>query len=222
MNSVKEKKVVSEIVNVNYWNEFYKKVAIDKESTFCSFIKKEIKDDVVIIDIGCGSGRDTLSFAKEGYQVYGIDRSTKAIEMNNENVKHIKNIEFINIDVADESILQKFIEDVLAKNYAKKLMIYSRFFLHSINKETESVLLHTLTKNLNRGDLLMLEFRTIEDEKIEKIYSDHYRRYIDSDELKTELEYKHGFSTEYYYKGQGLSIYKNEDPYLARLILKKK
>lgn len=218
MNSISEKN------NVSYWNEFYKKVTLDEESTFCTFIKEEIKEDVVIIDIGCGSGRDTRSFAKEGYQVYGIDRSTEAIMMNNENVKHISNIEFFNIDISDESKLQNCIYEIIAteKNCTKKLMIYSRFFLHSINKETEIILLHILSKILKSEDLLVLEFRTIEDEKIEKVYSDHYRRYIDSDGLKKDLEVKYGFSTEFYYKGQGLSIYENEDPYLARMILKKK
>lgn len=218
MNNISEKN------NVSYWNEFYKKVALDEESTFCTFIKEEIRDDVVIIDIGCGSGRDTRSFAKEGYQIYGIDRSIEAINMNNENVKHISNIEFFNIDIADERKLQSFIDNIIAtkKNYEKKLMIYSRFFLHSINKETELILLHILSMVLKREDLLVLEFRTIEDEKIEKVYSDHYRRYIDSDELKDDLENKYEFSTEYYYKGRGLSIYKNEDPYLARMILKKR
>ncbi|WP_193766967.1 class I SAM-dependent methyltransferase [Lysinibacillus parviboronicapiens] len=218
MNSVSEKN------NVSYWNEFYKKVAIDEESTFCSFIKKEIKEDVVIIDIGCGSGRDTRSFAKEGYQVYGIDRSTEAINMNNEHVKHISNIEFINIDIADKSNLQRFLEYVstIEENATKKIMIYSRFFLHSINKETELILLHILSKNLKSEDLLVLEFRTTEDEKIEKVYNNHYRRYIDSDELKKDLETKYGFFNQYYYKGQGLSIYQNENPYLARMIFKKK
>ncbi|WP_419185159.1 class I SAM-dependent methyltransferase [Lysinibacillus sphaericus] len=38
-----------------------------------------MKKDSVILDIGCGSGRDTRSFAKNGIQVYGIDRLVEAI-----------------------------------------------------------------------------------------------------------------------------------------------
>lgn len=213
---------VSEKNNVDYWNEFYRKVSLDEESTFCSFIKQKLKEDVLIIDIGCGSGRDTRSFAKEGYQVYGVDRSTSAILMNNENVKHINNINFLNIDIADESNLQKLMDEVLNNNKDKKILVYSRFLLHSINKETETILLQILSKKLKSEDLIALEFRTIEDEEIEKVYSNHYRRYIDSEELIGNLENIYGFSTEYYYKGRGLSFYKNEDPYLARMIIKKK
>lgn len=217
-------KSVSEKNNVDYWNEFYKNVSIDEESTFCSFVKNKINKNSVIIDIGCGSGRDTRSFAKEGIQVYGIDRSVEAINKNNENVRNISNIKFVNIDIADEHRLRKFIDDVSAetKKNAKKLIVYSRFFLHSINKETEKILLNILSEGLQSGDLIMLEYRTIEDESIDKIYNNHYRRYIDSEELNNNLEQNYGFTSVYFYKGQGLSVYKSENPYLARMILKKK
>lgn len=216
--------IVSENNNIDYWNDFYKKVIIEEESTFCTFIKKEINEDLFIIDIGCGSGRDTHSFAKEGHQVYGIDRSVEAINMNNDNVKGITNMNFINIDISKEKELHLFIEDVsdTATKNSKKLMIYSRFFLHSINNDTEEILLKVLSKLLKTGDLLVLEFRTIEDEKIDKVYNNHYRRYINADELHRILEKNYGFTSEYFHKGQGLSIYKNEDPYLARIIMKKK
>lgn len=210
---------VSEKENVNYWNDFYNKVTLDDESTFCSFIKNIIDQDVTIIDIGCGSGRDTYSFAKEGYKIYGIDRSIEAIKKNNEKVKSISNIEFQNIDIGEENELHDFICRVMSDE--KKLLIYSRFFLHSINKETEEFFLNILSKVLRQGDVLALEFRTIEDENIDKVYNNHYRRYINAKELKVSLEQDFSFTTDYFHKGQGLSKFKDEDPYLGRMILTK-
>ena len=40
-----------------------------------------LPSDAVILDAGCGSGRDTDIFAEEGYTVYGIDFSPKMINL---------------------------------------------------------------------------------------------------------------------------------------------
>lgn len=45
-----------------------------------------------ILDLGCGSGRDTLAFKSKGYKVEAIDYSEqlvkKAIQLTRVNVKH--------------------------------------------------------------------------------------------------------------------------------------
>ena len=46
----------------------------------------------MILDLGCGSGRDTLAFKNKGYQVTAIDYSAelvkKATDMTGINVRH--------------------------------------------------------------------------------------------------------------------------------------
>lgn len=217
-------KNVSEKENITYWNEFYKKVMIDKESSFCTFVKGQFSNNFSVIDVGCGSGRDTRAFAKDGYNIVGIDRSIEVIEANNNQVNKIQSISFENIDVGDIKEFALFLQRIRNRFKAveNKILIYSRFFLHSINADTEEVMFNLLSDSLQKGDKLALEFRTLEDQRIGKIYDNHYRRFIDSDALKMKLEERYSFKIEYYYKGQGLSIFQGEDPYLARILCTKK
>ncbi|GGE81774.1 class I SAM-dependent methyltransferase [Priestia taiwanensis] len=227
MQLVKEKnQPVGETVNLAYWNEFYKRFYIEEESTFCSYIKSRIDKDTLIIDIGCGTGQDIRSFYREGFCVTGIDRSLEVINSNNNVIKQAgyrDSIDFKQVDISSESELSKFIQEKLeeARGRKKKLLVYSRFFLHSINQQTEEVLLKTLAKQLDNGDLFAAEFRTIEDANKEKVYNNHYRRFVDSEQLVKNLEEVYRFEVLEYTKGTGFSIYKGEDPYLARIIARK-
>ncbi|MFJ8257664.1 class I SAM-dependent methyltransferase [Peribacillus asahii] len=219
-------RLVSEKENLYYWEEFYKKFKLDEESSFCKYIKNEINKNTTIIDIGCGTGRDTRSFSKAGYRVVGIDRSEEAISSNNNHLKEIGEngcISFKVIDISDGEELSTFISGMVeeASFLGNQLLIYTRFFLHSINRETEEILLRTITNSLNSGDMFAAEFRTIEDQSREKVYNDHYRRYVDSELLVNELEQKYSFEVIEYSKGVGFSVFKNEDPFLARVIAKK-
>ncbi len=94
--------------------------------------KYDIKKDVRrILDVGCGNGRHVVFFAEHGYDVYGIDISSKAIEiantwisMNelNANVK-VGNIEKLRFDdeYFDVVILHEVLDHVTFSN-AKKSM----------------------------------------------------------------------------------------------------
>ena len=64
---------------------------VDMESLyqpFCEYLPKQ----AIILDLGCGSGRDTLAFKNKGYEVDAIDYSEelvkKAIELTSVNVRY--------------------------------------------------------------------------------------------------------------------------------------
>ena len=44
------------------------------------FVRKYLKEDSKILDVGFGSGRDMLHFKNEGYDVYGIDLEDKFVK----------------------------------------------------------------------------------------------------------------------------------------------
>jgi tellurite methyltransferase len=213
--------------NKKYWDEFYKEARIQEESTFCKYIKNIFDKNTIILDVGCGSGRDTFSFAKENYDVVGIDRSKEAIRFNQsikeQLNKKVKNIEFHTVDLSNPKLLSEII--IRLSNKAelerKNLVIYLRFLLHSINEKTEEIMLTTLSNNLPKGSIFVAEFRTIEDKKLNKVYGNHYRRFIIAEKLLSKLKGKYNFSEILFVKGTGFSIYKGEDPYLARIIMEK-
>ncbi|RNB90103.1 class I SAM-dependent methyltransferase [Brevibacillus nitrificans] len=214
--------------SVEYWNEYYKKEKIQEESTFCTYIKKQINNSSIILDVGCGSGRDTFAFASDGYEAVGIDRSEEAIKFNNEKKYHgihakLK-IDFQVVDLNDSFSLNRILEELCQKSLREKknMVVYLRFLLHSINETTEKVLLKSISKHLPKGSYLAAEFRTIEDQGLDKLYDDHYRRFIVAEDLVRDLEDQHQFATIAFTKGTGLSKYKGEDPFLARILMQKK
>jgi hypothetical protein len=53
---------------------------------------------------------------------------------------------------------------------------------------------------------------------LEKEYGNHYRRFVDPKQLKSKLD-KMGININYFIEGQGYAKYKNDDAYVARLIV---
>lgn len=174
-----------------------------------------------VLDIGCGSGRD--SFARRGYQVYGIDGSKQAVDNNNylaRRAPYRYAPMFKQVNVLDEQQLKEAFE--IVQKYKEvsgvHLLIYARFFLHAIPEEGEQLLFKVAKEVFTSSFDMMFEFRTAEDEETEKTYDDYYRRFIDTNAF-LERTRKYGFELKEFYKGRGLSIYKDEDPYLARIWL---
>ncbi|WP_060205290.1 class I SAM-dependent methyltransferase [Sporosarcina koreensis] len=212
--------------NSNYWDNFYKKQLINKESSFCKKIRNELQGDFIVVDIGCGLGRDSFSFAEEGYDVFGIDGSEEAISTNKKRVEQIRpigEVYFSKVDLSDQKSLQEILTVVTSKADLenKRIILYLRFLLHAIDVETEKILLDTLVENTPIGTCFVAEFRTAEDAVRSKVYDDHYRRFVETDTFLVEL-INRGFSVNKFYKGTGFSIYKDEDPFLARVIAEKR
>ena len=206
-------------ISIKYWNKFYKKIKLTKKPTqFAKFCKTKIKNHFgLIFDVGCGNGRDVLYFNKEKINCTGIDNSNLIIKKN----KTFKN----------SFIKKKFLKANFCTYFKKKIdqkfSIYSRFTLHAINYQNEKKFLSYLSKQKNL-EYLYIETRTIKDKlygigkKIGKheYISSHYRRFIDPKEIKKKLR-KH-FFIKYFKEGKNFAIYKNENPWVLRIIAKKK
>jgi len=216
-----------EKLNVDYWNAFYKNVRIEGESTFCTFMKSRIGKNALILDIGCGSGRDAFAFAKDGYAVFGLDQSIEAIKLNMDTQREMKlsdaNIRFQAVNISDSQMLFEVVSRLSedARLEEKYLVIYLRFVLHSISEYTEKIFLSTISNILKKGDIFAAEFRTIEDQERTKVYDGHYRRFIVAEDLVDDMERNYDYTKEVFLKGLGFSVFNNEDPYLARIIMKK-
>ncbi|MFJ5790445.1 class I SAM-dependent methyltransferase [Lysinibacillus sp. NPDC093197] len=217
-------------INKQYWEGFYKdRVDLTESSTFSEYILKKKEQNIentILVDLGCGTGKDTFYFAKNGFEVIGIDGSEEVIKINNNIMnKHFNtsnNIYFACVDLSNvievKKLMAKFNEISISQE--KRILFYTRFFLHAITEETENLILESILENIQIPCEIVAEFRTKEDEDLDKVFDDHYRRYIDTDLQITKL-IKLGFSIEEFSKGRGFSIYKNENPYLARIILKR-
>lgn len=69
---------------IDYYNQFADEFAqatlhVDMETLYQPFLV-ELPESALILDLGCGSGRDILAFKNKGYQVDAIDYSEVLVE----------------------------------------------------------------------------------------------------------------------------------------------
>lgn len=182
--------------DIKYWEKFYKKQHIVESSDFAKFCLKFIPSQSVIIEFGCGNGRDSYFFAKNNHLVIGIDSANRP-KNNNSTSFYLNNVkDYCSIYYID-----------------KKEIVYNRFFLHSISDKDIDILL-----DWTKG-LFLTEFRTKED--IPLLYTNHWRNKIDEQELLQKMINKN-YEIIYFHKGRDLAKYKTENPMVARIIAKKK
>ena len=209
------------ITEEQYWNNFYSKKDFELPSQFCVLLASENDKKNPIVEFGCGNGRDALFLARHGYIVTAVDLSREAIKNNNSKAEMIANITFLQGDVSIPTEVTMPIVKAREGNSEKNLTVYSRFFLHTLDDDQERIFLYSLSKCLQSNDLIYFEFRSKEDEKMDKIYGNHFRRYIDTNQLLTMLSNKYGFEIEYQITGQGMAKYNSEDPFVSRIIARK-
>lgn len=205
---------------LDYWDKYYKqkewKTTIP--SQFATFCIQDFgnPDETIIFDLGCGDGRDSSFFNSYGFHTIGIDGSIEAI--NNCKMKHNKDfLEFLCFGIEEEELYKEILKKIDFVN--KKVVFYSRFFLHAINEEQQNILLSNLKKIKPKNSICFFEFRTNRDEFQEKSTETHYRRYISPTKFTTDI-IKIGFDILYFTEGFGYAKYKNDDAHVARFICK--
>ena len=202
---------------INYWNKYYRKDIKLKESSFARFVKKKIRVNSEIIDIGCGNGRDSFFFSKNKFKVTAIDISKNAIKVNS--LKTNKNLKFLEFDIGKNKLKKKF--DVF----------YCRFFIHAINNEDENKLMLFLKKNKKKNSLAFFEFRNHNDKIFEKIKKKqhnnivefekgHFRRIINPKKFIKKVKDKNNAIVIYKKSSKNFSILKGENPNLTRIVFK--
>lgn len=203
--------------NRNFWNKFYKKkLAVNKPSNFAIFIHKFLKKKKIkIVDVGCGNGRDLIFFKKKNFDFIGIDLSKSASHLIKKKLKKIEDRNKIfNYD---------FVKFNYKKYIKKTFSIYSRFTWHTINKKDEIIFLKKIS-SLTNLQYIFIETRSDKDDLFGKgrkmskneYITDHYRRFINKNELIKNL--KKNFKILYLKESKGFSKFKNEDPCLIRII----
>lgn len=177
-----------------YWDNFYAKGEAPKyPSDFCRFFMGLNIPGNSCVDLGCGNGRDTRVLGKR-YLTVGIDPSTR--EKDEGHASYIASGVIDSLDLIKEADI-----------------VYSRFFLHSIDDKTINSILKA-TKGY-----FAAETRIEGDEP--KLYPDHERNQIDPLKL-IKKAMQADFELVYYRQGYGMARYMEEDPLVARIILRKK
>ena len=204
----------------DYWDSFYEyNFSVSIPSQFCCLVALEVPKSRPFVEFGCGNGRDSKYMASQGWRVYSGDSSTKAIENLQKGAP--SNATFSACDVSKLEDVQYLMDQARAganENDNLNLTIYNRFFMHALDDQQEYLYLKALAKLTKPGDWLYMEYRCSLDKALIKEHGNsHYRRYIETAKLVDLLKILN-FSIKYEITGQGMAKYKEEDPFVSRII----
>jgi SAM-dependent methyltransferase len=205
--------------NRQHWWPFYfgrskEAVSVDP-SPFATWVHEhELASSIV--DIGSGTGRDSLWFARQGHDVLGMDYIPAATERAGKVAREEElPARFKTLNLYD-------IRQVLGvggelAHQDDPPVLYGRFLIHALEDLGRHNLWRLAGMCLRRGGKFYLEFRTGLDAGAEHEFGEHFRRYLDPDVVVAEIE-ERGGRIEHREAGYGLAVYKNEDPHICRLV----
>lgn len=219
MNHINNEEDMHNIINKKYWDNYYiSGSAINEPSLFARYVINKIQKNKVLVELGCGNGRDSLYFTNNNIEVIAIDLSEKMIELlkpyNNSNISFIYG-DFVNMNYKQFGDIGSF---------------YSRFTIHTLKETQQDHLIKNVYNSLCSGGLFFIEVRSVLDDlygkgectggKNEYIYEGHYRRFINKSDLEANL-INQGFSIEYSKEDKDFAPYKDSNPIILRIIAKK-
>ena len=212
----------AETGRAQYWDSYYiKRSAPITPSSFALFCSENyLTDHCHLLEFGCGNGRDSFYFSKN-HRVTAVDESGVVVDANRVRASQdgLLSIDFIHGQYGSEIFGMPANVDA----------VYSRFVIHAMPEEAETLALKESWRLLKDNGMLFLEFRTTLDSlmgKGERIseterMTDHYRRFVDFSAFCQKLT-NLGFVLEYTIEKRGLAAFGNDDPVVGRVVAKKK
>lgn len=201
--------------NKEYWDSFYKSSQnLNYPSQFAAFAASLVNESDLLLDIGCGNGRDSVFLSQYVNNIVAIDKCDIAVQKINERFDSSNSIAVSHSfgDDDNEALIDK-----ITFQSPKRKVFYSRFFFHSIDEQTQSCVLKFVKSYGKFGDICCFEFRTSGDQYREKIYGNHERRYVDFNQFINEL-LANGFKIVYKIEGNGMAFFKGEDATVGRIV----
>jgi SAM-dependent methyltransferase len=206
------------------WDDFYsERSAIARPSQFAALALSRMSADTLVVDLGCGFGRDAEFFARHGHDVLGIDYSVRAVDCDAARAKEegwSDRAQFGCFDLSDLADVHDALNLIEDLRLGRRVLIYCRFFFDAVDEATEGSSLLLMKEVLNRslGEAL-IEFRTFEDAKGEKRQPDPFRRYVNTDDFLRRASEVYGLACRYRVEGLEYATPRDGDARVARVSL---
>jgi SAM-dependent methyltransferase len=200
-----------------YWESFYASKASAVPTTpsaFARWVAEREPDRGGLVDIGSGTGRDSLWLSRRGFKVLGCDYAPAGVQFaRNRAIESGVPADFIRFNLYDLRDILSF-GAIMARD-RKPDIVYARFVVHAIEDGGRRNLWN-VSRSILRGRLgrLYLEFRT---QATEHEFGEHYRQFVQPDVVCDELR-GYGFEIDHCEQAHGLAVHHNEDPLVCRIV----
>ena len=204
----------------DYWEVFYAgagRAEVPQEpSAFARWCGDQLRPGSWVVEIGCGTARDSLWLAARGHQVIGYDYSEAALAHATATAGRFGTpVDFRMLDLYDRPAV--LAEARALAGSADELTVYARFLLHAVEDDGQRNVLDFAATALAGGGRFFAEFRTSRDRGRQHVFGEHFRSYPDPDLVTREIEATGGRVVDHQ-EGHGLAPYRDEDPYVCRLV----
>lgn len=203
--------------HIGYWESFYASDARTRvpqqASGFAHWVAGREPAPGPLVDVGTGTGRDAIWFARRGFRTVGLDYAESAVRLAS-TVAHEEGVDarFQRLNLYHPEEVQE-VGAKLAVDLAPRV-VYARFFVHALEDDGRQNL-WTLTRDLLvAGGRAYLEFRV---GSTQHEFGEHYRHFVRPEVVAAEIE-SCGGTVEHQEVGTGLAVFKNEDPPVCRLV----
>jgi hypothetical protein len=207
--------------HVTYWDEFYARQARavpTEPSAFACWVVERDPRPTALVDIGSGTGRDSLWLSEQGIRVLGCDYSKSGVHYAAQRAaERGSSAAFRRLNLYD---LRQMLATAARLAYDGDMdAVYARFLVHALEDEGRQNLWR-FSRSVLSGTQgrIYLEFRT---EATEHEFGEHFRRFVQPGVVRAELE-SYGFDIEHCEDRHGLAVHHSEDPRVCRIIARRK
>jgi pimeloyl-ACP methyl ester carboxylesterase len=187
-----------------------------RPSSFARWVHQHYPSSRPLVDLGTGTGRDASFFARTGREVVALDYSTQSVARSAHRARQAglrATWEPVNFYDARSTLAQGA---RLSRN-EEPPDLYARFTLHALSDPGRQNIWRLASMSLRRGGRFFAEFRTTEDRGLPKAFGDHFRNFLDPDQVVAEIEAAGG-RVVHRTSGFGLAPFGPEDPHVCRLV----
>lgn len=202
-------------------DDFYSRPVEAAPSSFARWLVESelVPQAELVLDIGCGNGRDLATLQNLAPVVVGVDRSRYAAQAARTHTHTVPGIYIVEDDVLEPGTIKNLANEH-RNEVSGVVLYYHRFILNGLTSAEEEVLFSELAAATEPGDYVAFEHRTDQDEGRKKALFRSYRRFIAAAETVASLE-AHGMTILHCEAGEGLAPFGREDPHVVRIVAKR-
>lgn len=204
-----------------YWDTFYAGHDSDgvprAPSPFAEWVADRVGPGTPVVELGFGTARDSLWFARRGHPVRAYDFAPSAVEAARRTAERSDlDARFETLDLYDPHACDEVARAVAG--LSDPPLVYARFLVHALEEDGRENLFRLAADGLAEGGFLALEYRTDADRGQRHLFGDdHFREFL-SPSLVLDQLHGRGATVIEAVEGHGLAVYKDEDPHIARVL----
>jgi hypothetical protein len=203
-----------------HWQEFYKgphRAVPGTPSAFALWAEERMEPGTPVVELGAGTGRDTVWFVQQGRDVLATDYCSgarKATLATAADAGVYTPYRPTNL----ESLKSALVSATRIVHEPQPRHIYARGLIDALAPTGRLGLWRFCAVAGRRGGLTFLEFRTPASRSRRTFFGPHPRTYADPDGIVAEIERRGGTVVERV-QGRGLARLGREDPDICRLVV---